>query len=428
MSHNLFKIRKKENTNINNIYFYCVVLFLCILYSSSCIEQKEEALNEIQEKTGKVQDKNRVVLEGIVETRISSAIPEETWGTAGKAGILFIRTIGESEAKDPNLGFYYPNDIAVDSVGDIFVLDSENHRIQKFNRNGAYMETIGREGEGPVEFMHPWTLDIDIEGNIVVYEPDRLRLHIISPDGTRDKFLGNVIDHAAFDIVCHPNGGFIARANIVRPYREGVPLQAIKCLKMYDAGGTFIRSFVDCADFEHNFTTNNLVRFEAGKDGSIYVSFVFQNRIEKYNSKGELLWRVRRPLSYIVGYQEGKPKTTGSMTETTVARNNPCSEGIAVDAKGRAWVLTLNRQLKGSEALMVATFMTGKRLVTKGDTSLRFTDAYKIEVFGSNGDLVDTIPLTHFADSINIFGDTLFLIDKYRGMQVYQYQILPRDR
>ena len=143
---------------------------------------------------------------------------------------------------------------------------------------------------------------------------------------------------------------------------------------------------------------------------------------------GELLWRVRRPLSYIVGYQEGKSKTTGSMTETAVARNNPCSEGIAVGAKGRAWVLTLNRQLKGSEALMVATFMIGKRLVTKGDSSLRFTDAYKIEVFGSNGDLVDTIPLTHFADSINIFGDTLFLIDKYRGMQVYQYQILPRVR
>ena len=73
-------------------------------------------------------------------------------------------------------------------------------------------------------------------------------------------------------------------------------------------------------------------------------------------------------------------------------------------------------------------FMKGKRQVTKGDTSFRFTDAYKIEIFGSNGDLVDTIPLTHFANSIDIFGDNLFFIDKYRGMQVYQYRIISNNK
>lgn len=63
---------------------------------------------------------------------------------------------------------------------------------------------------------------------------------------------------------------------------------------------------------------------------------------------------------------------------------------------------------------MVATWMTGKRQVTREDTSLRFTDAYVIEIFGSNGALVDTIPLTHFAGSI----------DKYLGMHVYQCRII----
>jgi hypothetical protein len=132
-------------------------------------------------------------------------------------------------------------------------------------------------------------------------------------------------------------------------------------------------------------------------------------------------------LSYKPGFKEGKSKTTRNMTETAVSKNSPCSEDITADAEGRAWVLTLNRQMKGREALTVATFHTGKKLVTKGDTSLRFTDAYKIEIFGSNGDLVDTIPLTHFAESINIFGNNLFLIDKYRGMKVYQYRIISHN-
>jgi hypothetical protein len=238
----------------------------------------------------------------------------------------------------------------------------------------------------------------------------------------------NVLDYSAFDVCCHPKGGFVAQATIMIPLLDEVPLEEIKCLKMYDTEGTYQRSFVDCVDFGSPRATSNNhgILFDIGLDGSIYVTFRYQNRVERYTSHGKLLWKKSRPLSYKPGFQEGKSTTTGNMTQTSVKKNSPCSEGITSDAEGRAWVLTLNRQMKGRESIMVATWMTGKREVTRGDTSLRFTDTYKIEIFGSNGDLVDTIPLTHFADSIDIFGDNLFLIDKYRGMQVYQYRIITK--
>jgi len=421
------KFKQKEYIKIKNTYFLSIFL---IVYSISCTQQKEEAMNGMQETVEKAQEKKGTVADGAVEVQVGSVIPEETWGTSGKIGISFVRTIGEAEAKDQSLDFYYPSDIIADSAGNIYVLDSENHRIQKFSSKGIYLETIGQEGEGPVEFMHPVALDIDWEGNLVVLDPDRRRIHIISSDGAIDKFLGNVIDYAVFDICCHPLGGFVAPANIARPYREGVPIQDIKRLKMYAPDGILLRSFVDCFDFGdlNASTNNNVVFFDTGRDGSVYVTFKYQNRVEKYTSKGKLLWRVSRPLSYKPGFQMGKSKTTGSMTETTVAKNSPCSEGIAADSKGRAWVLTLNRQMRSGEAITVATFHTGKKLVTKGDTSLRFTDVYQIEIFSLNGNLVDTIPLTHFADSINIFGDNLFFIDKYRGMQVYQYRIISSNK
>jgi DNA-binding beta-propeller fold protein YncE len=385
-------------------------------------------LNGTQEADEKALEKKGVLAEGVVETHVGSVIPEETWGISGKVGISFVRTIGDAESKDPNLAFYYPNDLVVDAEGNILVLDSENHRIQKFSPKGTYLETIGREGEGPLEFSHPWALDIDRDGNLVVNEPDRHRLHIISPDFMKDKFLSNVFDYSTFEVCCHPYGGFVAQATIMIPLLDEVPLEEIKCLKMYDSEGTYQKSFVDCVDFGSPRATSNNhgVLFDTGFDGSIYVTFRYQNRVERYTSHGKLLWKKSRPLSYKPGFQEGKSTTTRNMTQTTVKKNSPCAEGITSDDKGMAWVLTLNRQLKGRESIMVATWMTGKREVTRGDTSLRFTDAYKIEIFGSKGDLVDTIPLTQFADSIDIFGNNLFLIDKYRGMQVYQYRIISK--
>ena len=406
---------------------WAILALAVITLAFSCSKQNE-VKNQAEEIIEKAPEGKPEVREGVVDVQVGSVIPEETLGISGKVGISFIRTIGDVESKDPNLAFYYPNDIVVDAERNIFVLDSENHRIQKFNPEGMYLETIGREGEGPVEFMHPWALDIDREGNLVVNEPDRHRLHIISPDGTTDKFKGNILDYSAFDVCCHPNGGFVAQASIMIPLLDEVPIQDIKCLKMYATDGTFQKSFVDCVDFGSPAATSNNhgILFDTGLDGSIYVTFRYQNRVEKYTSRGKLLWKVSRPLSYRPGFQQGKSTTTGNMTQTTVRKNSPCAEGITSDNKGRAWVLTLNRQMKGREAIMVATWMTGKRQITRGDTSLRFTDAYKMEIFSSKGDLVDTIPLTHFADSIDIFGDNLFLIDKYRGMQVFQYRIISK--
>ena len=39
--------------------------------------------------------------------------------------------------------FDYPRDIAVDSSGFIYVYDTNNHRIQKFNSNGKFVLFIG---------------------------------------------------------------------------------------------------------------------------------------------------------------------------------------------------------------------------------------------------------------------------------------------
>jgi hypothetical protein len=70
---------------------------------------------------------------------------------------------------DENYLFYRVREVQVDPEGNIYVLDSGNHRLQVFDKNSNYLCTIGKKGEGPGEFNGPACLQLDDEtGHIFV--------------------------------------------------------------------------------------------------------------------------------------------------------------------------------------------------------------------------------------------------------------------
>lgn len=76
-------------------------------------------------------------------------------------------SIGKED--DENFLFYKIADIQVDKDGNIYVVDFGNNRIQQFDFKGNYLQTIGREGEGPGEFVGPLRILFDKKtGNIYV--------------------------------------------------------------------------------------------------------------------------------------------------------------------------------------------------------------------------------------------------------------------
>jgi hypothetical protein len=91
----------------------------------------------------------------------------------------------------------------------------------------------------------------------------------------------------------------------------------------------------------------------------------------------------------------------------------------------------MTRQLKKEEQVGTAISMTvgggGERTIgykVQGEgQELRTTDAYKLEVFDADGALLGSIPLDFFVDGVFIYGDRLFLLDKYRGTQFREYRI-----
>jgi hypothetical protein len=83
---------------------------------------------------------------------------------------------------DDNTIFYEARRMAVDGNGNMYVLDSGNHRIQKFDDEGNYLQTIGKEGQGPGEFEN--LSAIFLAGDGTFYVTDGMRMQRFKQDGT----------------------------------------------------------------------------------------------------------------------------------------------------------------------------------------------------------------------------------------------------
>jgi hypothetical protein len=120
------------------------------------------------------------IVDGVKNVRNSGP---GAWGKTPKVALEPVRTLGDVDTADENLAFFMPSAIGVDGAGDLYVLDTGNHRIQKFGPDGKYLATYGRKGQGPGEFQYPAWLAVDGQGFIYVTDPFNQRIQVLTPDG-----------------------------------------------------------------------------------------------------------------------------------------------------------------------------------------------------------------------------------------------------
>ncbi|WP_166542072.1 S-layer homology domain-containing protein [Paenibacillus lutrae] len=92
------------------------------------------------------------------------------WNQWGTEGIVFGTAPG---------GFNFPSGVAVDSMGNVYVADLENHRIQKLTAAGAWTvwgKSGGGGGSGLGEFHYPNSIALDDSGNMYVADSDNHRI------------------------------------------------------------------------------------------------------------------------------------------------------------------------------------------------------------------------------------------------------------
>ena len=358
------------------------------------------------------------------------------WKKPPKVFLEYLKNIGDIESEDENVLFYMPSDIVFDSEGNIYVLDSGNHRIQKFSHEGKYITTIGNKGQGPGEFIYPLSLDIDAHGYLYISDSNNKRIQVLEPGGEEHKTIkmtGNppgVIRISKSGEIIMGGGGFISFGI---GEDEDEPLS--KLLKVLNQEGKVQKGFGEQKDYKE-FLMNkmgNQFHFTLDKYNNIYVAFDFQNRIDKYSPDGKLIWKSDRKLNYstTTPKNKGSRKGSGGRISIQMPEMNRCSSGVAVDNKDRIWIATLKRQIKENERVQTSVMTTmsssGERAMNmsvKGNTEVKETDMYLLEIFDPDGILLGKIQLKHFVDDIKIQKDRLYLLDKRRGMQYYEYKII----
>ncbi len=74
-------------------------------------------------------------------------------------------------------------DVAVDSSGNVYVVDTGNNRIQKFTNGGTIVSTWGSKGSNDGQFSQPWSIAVDNNSNVYVADTDNNRIQKFNSNG-----------------------------------------------------------------------------------------------------------------------------------------------------------------------------------------------------------------------------------------------------
>ncbi len=86
--------------------------------------------------------------------------------------------------------FNFPTYIAIDSEGNVYVVDTLNFRVQVFNADGKFLRSFGEIGRAPGQFFRPKGIGIDSEDHIYVADAAFNNVQIFDKQGRLLLFFG----------------------------------------------------------------------------------------------------------------------------------------------------------------------------------------------------------------------------------------------
>jgi hypothetical protein len=92
-------------------------------------------------------------------------------------------TIGEDDT-DPNSMFSELRSIQIDDQENIYALDMKETKVKVYDKNGKFLRSFGKKGQGPGEIDRPYRMEMNRAGNIVLADMGNRKLIVYAPDGT----------------------------------------------------------------------------------------------------------------------------------------------------------------------------------------------------------------------------------------------------
>lgn len=92
-------------------------------------------------------------------------------------------TIGEDDT-DPNSMFSRLRSIQVDGQENIYALDTKETKIKVFDKNGKFLRSFGKKGQGPGEVDRPYRMEMTRDNRLVIADMGNNKLVYLGLDGS----------------------------------------------------------------------------------------------------------------------------------------------------------------------------------------------------------------------------------------------------
>jgi DNA-binding beta-propeller fold protein YncE len=134
---------------------------------------------QLQLKDGRVRTPEGVAVDAVGQIYVADS-DEQRIQVFGRDG-QFLRSWG-SLGDQPGL-FNSPLGLAVDAESNVYVVDSANQRVQKFSSTGAWLTSWGSYGMDDGQFAYPRGIALDSDGNVYVADTQNNRIQKFTAEG-----------------------------------------------------------------------------------------------------------------------------------------------------------------------------------------------------------------------------------------------------
>ncbi len=307
----------------NKTKIFSIAILLCALIMLvKCSQQKIEWKGTIEEVDGVTIVKNP--REPVYGEDVFNVEEELSIGEAeGEQEYMFSRIAG----------------IELDDEGNIYVVDWKRNHIRKFEKNGGFLRTIGREGQGPGEFQRITNIQITPENELMVHDRYTSRLTFFSLDGD---YLRTVLLKGLMASIVKVNsmGNYLVKAYDF----EGLHIRVATELKVYSSDLEFIKTIAKDkfrsteAPLQPGMTSRFL------PSDLIICGFRESYEFQILDPEGKTIRKITKDYSPIKISEEEKKKREFPQS-SELPRYFPAFQDFSVDEEGRIFVQTYERQI-----------------------------------------------------------------------------------
>ena len=241
-----------------------------------------------------------------------------------------------------------------DLAGNYWV--GQGEQINVYAPTGDFMTSVGREGEGPLEFRYARPLYASADGRVHLFDISNMRISVV------DEGMALVAEQqlpAAINSIAALDDGerYVIQAWIQAPARSGFPVHIVE-------GGEIVQSFGSIDRTNHPEVASRASarrHLATSTDSDVFIAHEIEYVIEAWRPDGPRVGRI-----------EGQPPLNEwrEVPSAEVTADNPPVNSLAdiqVDREGRLWVIAQIRRPDWLENSMEFTYPDGEVAMAPAD-------------------------------------------------------------